>query len=344
MFYKWCVRPVFFLFSPERSHYMAMRALAIMIRIPLLNKMFSPPIHRGAVTLFGLHFKNRIGLAAGFDKDARWTTEMHALGFAFMEVGTITPRPQQGNPRPRLFRLKKDHALINRMGFNNAGVEAAKKRLKARSTNILVGGNIGKNKDTAIEHAESDYLHCFQTLYDVVDFFVVNVSSPNTPGLRTLQSREPLTALLNSLQKVNHSMPKRKPILLKIAPDLSESELDDIIEIVSLTQIDGVVATNTTLSRDGLQTNSLLIEQIGAGGLSGRPLRERSTRVIRYLKTKSSDAFPIIASGGIHSLQDAQEKIDAGADLVQLYTGFIYEGPGLVRKIAAGVVAKSSIL
>ena len=313
---------------------MAMSLLTAIKRIPIVSHfMFGKKIKKG-ITLMGLHFDNRVGLAAGFDKDARWSHEMNDLGFGFMEVGTITPRPQSGNPKPRLFRLKKDHALINRMGFNNEGVHAAAERLKERCNMILIGGNIGKNKDTPNENAEEDYLICFDTLFDVVDFFVVNVSSPNTPGLRALQSKAPLTALLNTLQQKNQLKSKRKPILLKIAPDLSESELDDIIEIIALTKIDGIVATNTTLSREGLLTDKSIVDNIGAGGLSGKPLREKSTEVIRYLKTKSSGAFPIIASGGIHTIHDAREKINAGADLIQLYTGFIYEGPSIVRAIA----------
>lgn len=334
MLYRWLIRPVFFLFSPERSHYMAMSALTAIIRLQALRRILFRDKIKNEISLLDMNFKNRVGLAAGFDKDARWSHEMNALGFSFMEVGTLTPRPQQGNPKPRLFRLKKDHALINRMGFNNEGVHAAAKRLQGRCNEIIIGGNIGKNKDTPNENADEDYLVCFEALFDVVDFFVVNVSSPNTPGLRALQSKEPLTALLNALQQRNQLKSKRKPILLKIAPDLSESELDDIIEIIMLTKIDGIVATNTTLSRNELKTEKSVIESIGAGGLSGKPLRERSTEVIRYLKTKSGGAFPIIASGGIHTIQDAREKINAGADLVQLYTGFIYEGPSIVRAIA----------
>ena len=334
MLYRWLIRPVFFLFSPERSHYMAMSALTAIIKLQALRRILFRDKIKNEISLLDMNFKNRVGLAAGFDKDARWSHEMNALGFSFMEVGTLTPRPQQGNPKPRLFRLKKDHALINRMGFNNEGVLAAAKRLQGRCNEIIIGGNIGKNKDTPNENAEEDYLVCFEALFDVVDFFVVNVSSPNTPGLRALQSKEPLTALLNALQQRNQLKSKRKPILLKIAPDLSESELDDIIEIITLTKIDGIVATNTTLSRNELKTEKSVIESIGAGGLSGKPLRERSTEVIRYLKTKSGGAFPIIASGGIHTIQDAREKINAGADLVQLYTGFIYEGPSIVRAIA----------
>ena len=334
MFYKRLIRPVFFLLPPERSHYLAMGLLSLITRSRTLRRWFFGTKIKKGISLMGMHFENRIGLAAGFDKDARWSHEMNALGFGFMEVGTLTPRPQAGNPKPRLFRLKKDQALINRMGFNNEGVLAAVERLKSRSTDILIGGNIGKNKDTPNEIADEDYLNCFEALFDVVDFFVVNVSSPNTPGLRALQSKAPLTQLLNTLQQRNQLKAKRKPILLKIAPDLSHAELDDIIEIVALTKIDGVVATNTTLSREDLKTNSAIVDTIGGGGLSGKPLRNRSTEVIRYLKSKSGDAFPIIASGGIHSLEDAKEKIAAGADLVQLYTGFIYEGPSIVRKIA----------
>jgi dihydroorotate dehydrogenase len=334
MFYKWLIRPVFFLLTPERSHYIAMGLMTAIARTRILRELIFGRKIKRAVSIMGLEFDNRVGLAAGFDKDARWTNEMSAIGFSFMEVGTLTPRPQSGNPKPRLFRLKKDRALINRMGFNNDGVFNAAKRLKNRCPDILIGGNIGKNKDTPNENAHADYCACFLALFDFVDFFVVNVSSPNTPGLRALQNKDPLSELLTELQKLNTQKKKRKPILLKIAPDLSDSELDDVIAIVTQTKIDGVVATNTTLSREGLSTTQQELDSIGAGGLSGMPLREKSTNVIRYLRSKSSDRFVIIASGGIHSVNDAQQKIEAGADLVQLYTGFIYEGPSLVREIA----------
>ncbi len=283
--------------------------------------------------LFGLKFPNPVGLGAGLDKDAKVFDELGALGFGFIEIGTLTPKAQPGNDKPRLFRLVKNEALINRMGFNNQGVEDAVKRLKNKKTNIIIGGNIGKNKITPNEEAVKDYEICFNALFDVVDYFVVNVSSPNTPNLRELQDKEPLTKLLNTLQTLNNAKPKRKPILLKIAPDLTNTQLDDIIEIVVSTKIDGVVATNTTISREGLNYTKEELEAIGMGGLSGKPLTKRSTEVIRYLKQRSNNAFPIIGVGGIHSVEDALEKLDAGADLLQLYTGFIYEGPGLIMRI-----------
>ncbi len=269
-------------------------------------------------------------MAAGFDKDAKLYKELSNLGFGFIEIGTVTPRSQLGNPKKRLFRLKADEAIINRMGFNNEGVEAAVKRLK-KNQHVLVGGNIGKNKDTSNEKAADDYLFCFEALFGYVDYFVVNVSSPNTPDLRALQDKEPLCALLNTLQKRNHKKEWPKPILLKIAPDLNDAQLLDIIEIVKETKIDGVIATNTTLSREGLVLSKEVAQE--KGGLSGKPLTTRSTEVIRFLAEKSEGTFPIIGVGGIHSPEDALEKLEAGASLVQLYTGFVYEGPGLVKRI-----------
>ena len=288
-------------------------------------------------TLWGLRFPNPVGLAAGFDKDARFTDPLACLGFGFVEIGTLTPRPQSGNPQPRLFRLPTDSALINRMGFNNGGVHAAAGRLGYRKErNLIIGGNIGKNKDTPNEQAVDDYEICFKELFPVVDYFVVNVSSPNTPGLRELQDREPLTKLLSRLQELNKEMGS-KPLLLKIAPDLTDSQLDDIIAIVRDTGIQGIVATNTTIDRSTLKTPTTDVEAIGAGGLSGKPLRARATEVVKYLHQKSGGNFPIIAAGGIFTAADAQEKIDAGASLVQVYTGFIYEGPGIVKKICKGL-------
>lgn len=291
--------------------------------------------------VFGIKFPNPVGLAAGFDKDARLFNELGCLGFGFVEIGTVTPVPQPGNPKPRLFRLPKDSALINRMGFNNEGSEAAVKRLKRRWSNIVIGGNIGKNKVTSNENAIDDYQKCFETLFPHVDYFVVNVSSPNTPNLRELQDKEPLVKLLTTLQQKNREKSIPKPVLLKIAPDLTNEQLDDIIEIVKTSGIAGVIATNTTISREGLTTDQSELEQIGAGGLSGKPLSERSTKVIRYLADKSGKAFPIIGVGGIHSEEDALEKLDAGASLVQLYTGFIYEGPALVRRINKSLLDRS---
>lgn len=327
------LRQLLFRFSPERAHNLTFVGLKIpfLARLMGLSALRDPRLER---TVFGLKFPNAVGLAAGLDKDAIAFNELGDLGFGFVEIGTVTPKPQPGNEQPRLFRLPADQALINRMGFNNHGVQAAANRLKDRKDPLLIiGGNIGKNKVTANESAVDDYLICFDALYPYVDYFVVNVSSPNTPNLRDLQEKEPLKKILNQLQTKNNNQNKPKPILLKIAPDLSNSQLDDIIEIVKETGIAGVIATNTTISRANLRTPSQVVENAGAGGLSGKPLRERSTEVIRYLKQKSANAFPVIGVGGIHSAEDALEKLDAGADLIQLYTGFIYEGPQLIKKI-----------
>lgn len=283
--------------------------------------------------LFGLTFPNPVGLAAGFDKDAKLYKELSNFGFGFIEIGTLTPKPQPGNPKKRLFRLPEDDGLINRMGFNNEGVEAAIERLK-RNKGILIGGNIGKNKLTPNEEAVSDYVQCFEALFPHVDYFVVNVSSPNTPNLRALQDKEPLTHLLQTLKDLNHSKSKPKPILLKIAPDLTEEQLVDIIDIITSVKIDGLIATNTTLSREGLQSEN----KSEMGGLSGKPVTKKSTEVIRFLHEKSKNAFPIIGVGGIHSPEDAIEKLEAGASLVQLYTGFVYEGPGVVKRINKAIL------
>jgi len=288
--------------------------------------------------LFGLTFPNPVGLAAGFDKDAKLFDELSHFGFSFIEIGTLTPKAQPGNEKPRMFRLPEDEALINRMGFNNEGVDAAVKRLKHRSAKVIIGGNIGKNKITPNEDAVKDYELCFEALFDHVDYFAVNVSSPNTPNLRALQEKEPLTQLLNNLKTLNSRKEKPKPILLKIAPDLTNEQLDDIIDIVKQTNIDGVIATNTTISREGLITPNQKIETIGAGGLSGKPLTKRATEVVRYLSEKSNKTFPIIAVGGIYTAADALEKLNAGASLVQVYTGFIYEGPGIVKRINKGIL------
>jgi len=279
-----------------------------------------------------------VGLAAGFDKDAKLFDELSHFGFSFIEIGTLTPKAQPGNEKPRMFRLPEDEALINRMGFNNEGVEVAVKRLKHRSTKVIIGGNIGKNKITPNEEAVKDYELCFEALFDHVDYFAVNVSSPNTPNLRALQEKEPLTHLLNNLKTLNSKKEKPKPILLKIAPDLTNEQLDDIIDIVKQTKIDGVIATNTTISRTGLITQNSTLETIGAGGLSGKPLTKRATEVVRYLSERSNKTFPIIAVGGIYTAADALEKLNAGASLVQVYTGFIYEGPGIVKRINKGIL------
>jgi len=280
----------------------------------------------------GLKFRNPIGLAAGFDKDAKLYNELASFGFGFIEIGTLTPKAQPGNPKPRLFRLVEDEAVINRMGFNNGGLEEAVIRLRKKKTDIIIGGNIGKNKVTPNEEALNDYLIGVEALHPVVDYFVVNVSSPNTPNLRELQEKEPLTKLLKAVQKKNNDL-GAKPLLLKIAPDLTEGQLDDIIDIINDLKLDGVVATNTTISREGLKANPEKVEAIGAGGLSGKILRERSTEVVRYLRSKLQKDVAIIAVGGVFTGADAKEKIEAGADLVQVWTGFLYEGPAMVRKI-----------
>ncbi|MGB0523279.1 MAG: quinone-dependent dihydroorotate dehydrogenase [Flammeovirgaceae bacterium] len=343
--YKQILRPLLFAFDPETIHHTTASAMQATFGIPfaksLGNAMYRvehPSLER---EVFGLKFPNPVGLAAGFDKDAKLIDEMSALGFGFVEIGTLTPKPQGGNPRPRLFRLPADGGIINRMGFNNEGVDAAVKRLAKRKSNIIVGGNIGKNKVTPNEEAYKDYDSCFDKLFDYVDYFVVNVSSPNTPNLRALQDKEPLTRLLSGLQEKNQGKATPKPILLKIAPDLTQSQLDDIIEIVTDTQINGVIGTNTTISREGLRTPKNKIDQIGNGGLSGQPLTHRSTEVIRYLSEQSKGTFPIIGVGGIHSAENALAKLDAGASLVQVYTGFVYEGPDLVKRINRAIIQRS---
>ena len=336
--YKLFIRPFLFSLDPEKAHHFTFKYLKFVHKIPLvpllIRKIYNvehPSLHREA---FGLHFKNPIGLAAGLDKDAKLYKELANLGFGFIEIGTITPKPQPGNPKKRLFRLIEDQGIINRMGFNNEGVEAAVKRLK-KNTNVLIGGNIGKNKTTPNEEAVNDYLICFEQLFNYVDYFVVNVSSPNTPNLRTLQEKEPLKQLLSTLQNTNLTHKNPKPILLKIAPDLTDEQLSDIIEIVQETHIAGVIATNTTIGREGLVSDN----QKETGGLSGKPLKGRSTEVIRFLSEKSNHAFPIIGVGGIFSETDALEKLEAGASLIQLYTGFIYEGAGLIKRINKQLIA-----
>ena len=291
--------------------------------------------------LFGVNFENPVGLAAGFDKDAEMIDDLANFGFGFIEIGTLTPKPQPGNEKPRLFRLKKDSALINRMGFNNKGVESAIPRLKSRKTGIVIGGNIGKNKVTPNSEAVLDYEKCIDALYDHVDYFVVNVSSPNTPNLRELQEKGPLKELLLAVKKQLKVKNGHKPVLLKIAPDLTESQLDDIVEIVEETEIEGIIATNTTISRENLAEPKLKVENIGAGGLSGSPLTAKSTEIIRYLRKKLGPDLPIIGVGGIMNAKDALEKLRAGADLVQIYTGFIYEGPSIVKKINKAIIVES---
>jgi dihydroorotate dehydrogenase len=341
--YKLVLRPFFFLFDPEKIHYFSFFMIQFLGKIgfsKLFRSIYVVEDKRLERKLFGLTFKNPVGLGAGFDKNAQLYNELADFGFGFIEIGTLTPKPQEGNPKKRLFRLLEDKAIINRMGFNNLGVLQAVEELK-KEHRVLIGGNIGKNKVTPNNKATLDYVICFEALFDHVDYFVVNVSSPNTPGLRELQDKEPLTYLLNKLKYQNTKLAtkkkaKERPILLKIAPDLTDSQLLDIIDIVAITKIDGIIATNTTISRKSLKSHQLIVEE--SGGLSGQPLRERSTEVIRFLSEKSNKAFPIIGVGGINSAQDALEKLDAGADLIQLWTGFIYEGPSLVKKINKAIL------
>lgn len=335
----WLIKPIFFKFDPENVHHFVVKRLKWFHDYFPFGKTIlrsSYDIHLKGLEreVFGIKFKNPVGLAAGFDKNGEYIEALSNLGFGFIEVGTVTPLPQPGNDKPRMFRLQEDEAIINRMGFNNKGVDTMAQRLrllKEKEPDIVVGGNIGKNKNTPNEEAVNDYLKCFDSLFDVVDYFVVNVSSPNTPGLRALQEKEPLKNLLHTLQERNHKQGVSRPILLKIAPDLTNEQLDDIVEIVRETKIAGVIATNTTVDRNGLYAGEKMKNEMG--GLSGKPLNKRSTEVIRYLAEKSERSFPIIGVGGIHSPQDAKAKIDAGASLVQLYTGFIYEGPGLIKRI-----------
>jgi dihydroorotate dehydrogenase len=335
--YKSFIKPVLFLFDPEWVHHTVFATLKAVNRIPgmgsLIRTFYQVKDKRLERKLFGLTFPNPVGLAAGFDKDAKLFQELFNFGFGFIEIGTLTPKPQLGNPKKRLFRLPEDQGLINRMGFNNEGVEDAVDRLK-KNKNVLIGGNIGKNKVTPNEEAVSDYVYCFEALFPYVDYFVVNVSSPNTPNLRALQDKEPLTHLLQTLKTLNLKKPDPKPILLKIAPDLTDEQLMDIIDIITSVNIEGVIATNTTLSREGLLSQ----QKTEMGGLSGKPVADRSTEVIRFLSEKSNKAFPIIGVGGIHSPQDAIDKLEAGASLVQLYTGFIYEGPAVIKKINKAIL------
>lgn len=330
--YKLLIRRILFWFDPEKVHYFTFSLIRNLSLIPGFSALFKflylVQDKRLQTEVFGLKFPNPVGLAAGFDKDAKLFNELANFGFGFIEIGTLTPVGQDGNPKKRLFRLKEDEAIINRMGFNNGGVADAIKRLK-NNKSVVIGGNIGKNKVTDNENAIADYLLCFESLFDYVAYFAVNVSSPNTPNLRELQAREPLTKLLMELQNSNLKKIKPKPILLKIAPDLSNEQLLDIIAIVKETKIAGVIATNTTISREDLRSKN----KTEQGGLSGKPLKNKATEVIRFLSENSNKSFPIIGVGGIHSVQDAIEKLDAGASLLQLYTGFIYEGPNLVKQI-----------
>ncbi|MCS6975296.1 MAG: quinone-dependent dihydroorotate dehydrogenase [Cyclobacteriaceae bacterium] len=335
--YHLLIRPLLFLLPPETAHHVTLMALKALCSLPfgrsLLTALFSVDDTKLKKRILGLEFPNPVGLAAGFDKDAKYVDELACLGFGFIEIGTVTPLPQPGNEKPRLFRLSKDKALINRLGFNNAGVAEAARRLKKRKTSIIIGGNIGKNKNTPNEEALRDYIICVDALYEYVDYFVLNVSSPNTPGLRELQDKEPLRILLKGVKQQLQNKPVYKPMLLKIAPDLTDSQLEDIVFILRDTQTDGVIATNTTILRQGLNTSEKRVAQCGPGGLSGKPLRERSNQVIRFLRQRLGPDYPIIGVGGIMTPDDAVEKLKAGADLIQIYTGFVYGGPGFVKTI-----------
>lgn len=335
--YKILVKPILFLFDAEKVHHAVFTLIKWLNKFPgvsfLLRKQFTlkhPALYRN---IAGLHFNNPVGLAAGFDKDAKLIDELANFGFGFIEIGTLTPKAQPGNDKPRLFRLPKDKALINRMGFNNSGVDVAVQRLSSRKSNIIVGGNIGKNKLTPNEHAVNDYIIAFETLFPFVDYFVVNVSSPNTPGLRDLQEKEPLMKLMHQLIELNKTKAKAKPIFLKISPDLNDAQLDDVIDIVKQTGTDGLIANNTTINRAGLQTDEKVLQIIGNGGLSGLPLHQRSLEVLHYLRARLDKNFPIISVGGIMNEDQAIERLKAGADLIQIYTGFVYEGPGFVKRI-----------
>ncbi len=344
MIYENLIKPLLFSMPPEKAHEFTVDILQKFLKKKgwrhASASLFDVHDDRLAREVFGVRFKNPVGLAAGFDKDARFIDEIATFGFGFIEVGTVTPKPQAGNPKPRLFRLPDDHALINRMGFNNDGLDAMVKRLKARKTDVVIGGNIGKNKITPNDEAQSDYLMCFEALFSHVHYFTVNVSSPNTPNLRDLQEREPLTRLLEAIQEKNQQQQQPKPILLKVAPDLTDSQLDDIVGIVKDTNIQGVIATNTTIARDGLRTAAPRLQHIGNGGLSGKPLTHRSTEVVRYLADKAQGDFAIVGVGGIMNPADALEKLEVGASLVQVYTGFVYRGPWLVKEINQAILKK----
>ena len=337
--YKLFIRPILFSFEPEKAHHITFWWMKMIGKIPfaknILRSIYQVKNEKLSREVFGIKFLNRVGLAAGLDKNALLIDEWENVGFGFVEIGTVTPLPQSGNDQPRLFRLPEDKAIINRMGFNNDGMEVIAERLKNRKSKIIIGGNIGKNKITPNENAVDDYIKCFNCLYDYVDYFVVNVSSPNTPGLRALQDKEPLMNIMNQLQQLNLSKAKRKPLLLKIAPDLTNEQLNDIVEIAITAKLDGLIATNTTISREGLMHENAK----ETGGMSGAPLKNRSTEVVKYLHQQLQNKVPIIASGGVMTADDAIEKINVGAALVQVYTGFIYEGPALVKAINQKIIA-----
>jgi len=340
--YKLLLRPLFFLFDPEKIHHFTFSLIKITYKLPgfqaVLSYLFVVEDERLHRNIFGLTFKNPVGLAAGFDKNAVLYNELANFGFGFIEIGTVTPKPQAGNPKKRLFRLKADKGIINRMGFNNEGLEAAILQLKKNQGKLIIGGNIGKNTNTKPEDYTKDYLECFNALHPYVDYFVLNVSCPNVGSHAKLNDKDYLEELIGAVQKANKTFEKQKPILLKIAPDLNTDQLDEIVELVETTKLDGVIASNTSTDRTGLKATKEQLDAIGNGGLSGQPIKDKSTEVIKYLADKSNKAFPIIGVGGIHSAEDALEKIQAGADLVQIYTGFIYEGPSLVKNINKAIL------
>ncbi len=345
--YRSILKPLLFKLDPEKAHHLTIKLLNFSLALPggrsIYRALYKVDDQKLEREVFGLKFPNPVGLAAGFDKDGKYYKSMSHLGFGFIEIGTVTPLGQSGNPTPRLFRLPKDKALINRMGFNNEGVEALVSRLKKdKQRDYIIGGNIGKNKLTPNSEASSDYVKCFEALFDYVDYFVVNVSSPNTPGLRELQEKKPLTDLLTSLQELNSAKPKRKPILLKIAPDLTDEQLDDIIDIAGIVKLDGIIASNTTIDRSSLSTPEEQIIKIGNGGLSGAPVQDRSTEIIRYIHKNTSGDLPIIGVGGIDSPDEAIKKLEAGASLIQVYSGLVYAGPGLIRDINKSLLAAST--
>jgi dihydroorotate dehydrogenase len=335
--YKLIIRPILFLFDPEKVHYFIFSLIRFLCKIPFIptvfRKLYQVNDKKLARNLFGLHFTNPVGLAAGFDKNAVLYSELANFGFGFIEIGTVTPEGQVGNPKKRLFRLKDDQGIINRMGFNNEGVEAVIKNLKKNKHKVIIGGNIGKNTATKSEDYTQDYLEVFRELHPFVDYFVLNVSCPNVGSHEKLNDKKYLLELITACQDQNNLFQIKKPILLKIAPDLNTAQLDEIIALVAETKIDGVIASNTSTTRDNLKVSQERLEKIGNGGVSGQPIKNQSTKVIKYLADTSNKSFPIIGVGGIHSAEDALEKLNAGADLVQIYTGFIYEGPGLIKKI-----------
>lgn len=342
------IRSLLFCFDAEKVHHFSMNALKSLCSIGFIKSIIKRSFNFKETTLkysiFDLDFPNRVGLGAGFDKNAKYLNELEAMGFGFVEIGTVTPLPQDGNEQPRLFRLPKDKALINRMGFNNEGVEKIAERLKkwkSQDRSLIIGGNIGKNKITPNELAWQDYEKCFIALHDYVDYFVVNVSSPNTPGLRALQEKDALHKILTNLQNHNIIFKKPKPILLKIAPDLSFEQIDDVIDLATEIQLDGLVVANTTIDRENLFTSAKKLNQIGVGGLSGAPLKQKSSSLVKYIYQKTNGKIPIIASGGIFTGADALEKINSGAALVQVWTGFIYEGPGIIKKICTSIATSN---